>query len=152
MIEDRKSLPKPMFGEEIIPPEIEADMIINKQTGSIRKKKIEQSIDTIFHNSLPTMGSAFTPKYIQGNIECEVIKSKAKDLMNYGIPDLNTIESVFYRDMFPKNVRFQCSDCPHMSPFLYITDMISHGVKYHGRRLDGVLTFLVNLMDDIARR
>lgn len=152
MIEDKK-LPKPIFGEDIIPPDIQADFIINIKTGSIRKKKQEEDIPPMFpHTSIPTMGSAFTPTYIQGNVDCEFIKTKAKDLKAYGTPDLNTIIAVFHRDMFPKNVRFQCSDCPSMPPFLYIADMVTHGVKYHMRPLTGVLDFLINLMDDIARR
>ncbi len=147
-----KKLPKPMFGEDIEIPEIKAEVIINTKTGSLRRYK-EPEPDPIFpHTTFPTMGSAFTPSYAQGHIDCEIIKTKARDMMKYGTPSLLQIEQVFYRDMFPKNVRFQCSDCPHLSPFLYITDMIGHGVKYHMRPLEGVLNFLVRLMEDIERR
>ena len=150
MIEDKK-LPKPMFDVDN-PIDINADMLINMKTGAILKNKPDNDL-TFPHTTFPTTGSSFTPRHLQGNIECEILKTKVMDMKKYGaVPSLASLETIFHGDKFPRNTRFQCSDCPLIPPFEYIVDMIRHGVKQHFRPTAGVLDFIYNVVSEIERR
>lgn len=151
MIEDKK-LPKPMFDPDN-PTDMKADMLINMKTGAVLKKK-DDFEDSVFpHTTFPSMGSSYTPSHIQSNIDCEILRTKIMDMKKYGgTPSLASLETIFHGDKFPKNTRFQCSDCPLIPPFQYISDMIHHGVKAHFRPTYGVLDFILNVVNEIEKR